>query len=288
MVCIRRRVSYHWRSSSHARFCWWTCPKNKKRFHWLLFQLIAWFIEKHLWLRDWYKKTISGQVWTTFVLQNCPTCRQYFRTQIVSISRCKERGVTFLNFPVRFRRSTQSWSCDKVRYLKRFFRFWMLTKFLPNFLFGHWIHRPGIKNKINYARASQCSTTKFRNLFYKIRLFETDFSDMDCAELYRWEIRLELLQRIELRADLIQKADFRTFINYPDFWATLFSIPDYRNLSQKVISVLVLMPTNYLCKQGISGLVKIKSKERNSITMFIYKNQLRVLQFRYGGHEHTL
>jgi len=40
-------------------------------------------------------------------LQNCPTCRQYFRTQIVSIFR-KERGVTFLKLPVRFRRSTQS------------------------------------------------------------------------------------------------------------------------------------------------------------------------------------
>jgi len=57
-----------------------------------------------------------------FCFVNCSTYRQYFRTQIVSISR-KERGVAFLNLPVRFRRSTQSESCDKVNYQKRFFKF---------------------------------------------------------------------------------------------------------------------------------------------------------------------
>jgi len=91
-----------------------------------------------------------------------------------------------------------------------------------------------------------------------------------------------------LRADLIQKADFRTFINYPDFWVTLLSIPDCRNLSQKVISVLVRMPINYFASKEFLVLSKLNQKSKTQSTMFIYKNQLRVLQFRYGIHEHTL
>ena len=66
---------------------------------------------------------------------------------------------------------------------------------------------------------------------------------MDCAALYKREIRLERLKIIELRSNLIQKAEFRTFINYPNLWVSLLSIPDYRNLSQKAISVLVRLPT---------------------------------------------
>ena len=83
---------------------------------------------------------------------------------------------------------------------------------------------------------------------------------MDCAALYKWEIRHELIEIIELRSDVIQKADFRTFINYPNFWVSRFTIPDYRNLSQKAISVLVRMPTTYICEQEFSALVKIQSK----------------------------
>ena len=66
---------------------------------------------------------------------------------------------------------------------------------------------------------------------------------MDCAALYKREIRLERLEIIELRSDLIQKAEFRTYINYPNLWVSLLSIPDYRNISQKAISVLVRLPT---------------------------------------------
>jgi len=83
------------------------------------------------------------------------------------------------------------------------------------------------------------------SLFSKRRLIESDFSVMDCAALYRREIRIELLEIIELRSDLIRKAEFKTFINYPNLWVSLLSIPDYRNLSQKAISVLVRMPTTY-------------------------------------------
>jgi len=84
---------------------------------------------------------------------------------------------------------------------------------------------------------------------------------MDCAALYKREIRDELIEIIELRSDLIQKADF---INYPNFWVSRLTIPDYRNLSQKAISVLVRMPTTYIWEQEFSALVKIKSKKRNS------------------------
>ena len=87
---------------------------------------------------------------------------------------------------------------------------------------------------------------------------------------------------------MIQKADFGTLINYPDFWVTLLSIPDCRNLSQKVISVLVRMPINYFANKEFLVLSKLNQKRETQSTMFIYKNQLRVLQFRYGIHEHTL
>ena len=82
---------------------------------------------------------------------------------------------------------------------------------------------------------------------------------MDCAALYKREIRLERLEIIELRSDLIQKAEFRTFINYPNLWVSLLSIPDYRNLIQKAISVLVRLPT-----RGIKRLYGARVKKTNS------------------------
>jgi len=86
-----------------------------------------------------------------------------------------------------------------------------------------------------------------KSVYFPKDVFESDFSVMDCAALYRREIRIELLEIIELRSDLIQKAEFKTFINYPNLgYHFSFSIPDNRNLSQKAISVLVRMPTHFL------------------------------------------
>jgi len=72
-----------------------------------------------------------------------------------------------------------------------------------------------------------------KSVYFPKDVFESDFSVMDCAALYRREIRIELLEIIELRSDLTQKAEFKTFVNYPNLWVSLLSIPDYRNLSQK-------------------------------------------------------
>ena len=80
---------------------------------------------------------------------------------------------------------------------------------------------------------------------------------MDCAALYKREIRLERLEIIKLRSDLIQKAEFRTFINYPNLWVSLLSISDYRNLSQKAISVLVRLPT-----RGVTRLYGARGKKQ--------------------------
>jgi len=115
-------------------------------------------------------------------------------------------------------------------------------------------------------KAFRYSTKKFRrqSIFQRC-LFESDFSAKDCAALHpKREIPLERLEIIEWRLDLIQKAEFRTFINYPNLWVSLLSIPDYRNRSQKAISVLVRMPTTYFSEKGFSALVNIESKKRNS------------------------
>jgi len=62
-----------------------------------------------------------------------------------------------------------------------------------------------------------------KSVYFPKDVFESDFSAMDCAALYRREIRIELLEIIELRSDLIQKAEFKTFINYPNLWVSLLS-----------------------------------------------------------------
>ena len=70
---------------------------------------------------------------------------------------------------------------------------------------------------------------------------------------------------IELRSDLVQKAKFKLFKNYNEFWVSLYEVPEYQNLAQKAISVLIRMPTTYLCEQGFPALVEIKTKKRNAI-----------------------
>ena len=64
---------------------------------------------------------------------------------------------------------------------------------------------------------------------------------------------------------MVQKAKFKLFKNLHEFWVSLFEVPEYQNLAQKAISVLIRMPTTYLCEQGFSALVEIKSNKRNAI-----------------------
>ena len=69
---------------------------------------------------------------------------------------------------------------------------------------------------------------------------------------------------LELRADLNQKIAFRE-MGYSDFWVYLLEFLEYKNLAKSAIDILVQMPTTYLCEEGFSNLVEIKSKKRNSI-----------------------
>ena len=68
---------------------------------------------------------------------------------------------------------------------------------------------------------------------------------------------------LELRADLNQKIAFRE-MDYSKFWVYLEFL-EYKNLAKRAIDVLAQMPTTYLCEEGFSSLVEIKSKKRNSI-----------------------
>lgn len=70
---------------------------------------------------------------------------------------------------------------------------------------------------------------------------------------------------LELREDFVQKSNFKSLESYQDFWVQLVSIPEYQGLAEAAISVLIRMPTTYLCEQGFSTLTVIKSKQRNSI-----------------------
>ena len=53
---------------------------------------------------------------------------------------------------------------------------------------------------------------------------------------------------------------------YTEFWVHILNVPEYRSIAKKAISVLIQMPTAYLCKSGFSCLCEIKSRKRNSIT----------------------
>ncbi|XP_076061599.1 protein FAM200A-like [Oratosquilla oratoria] len=70
---------------------------------------------------------------------------------------------------------------------------------------------------------------------------------------------------LKLRGDYSQKAVFKTFSHPMDFWVTLLDIPEYKDLAEQAIAIFVQMPTSYLCEQGFSSLVLIKTKKRNAI-----------------------
>ena len=69
---------------------------------------------------------------------------------------------------------------------------------------------------------------------------------------------------LELRANLNQKVSFRE-MDYSMFWIYWVYFPEYKKLAQKAITILIQMPTTYLCKESFFNLVEIKSKKRNSL-----------------------
>ena len=70
---------------------------------------------------------------------------------------------------------------------------------------------------------------------------------------------------IDLQSDFGMKALFKE-TPYTEFWVHLLNVPEYRSIAEKAISVLIQMPTTYLCESGFSCLCEIKSRKRNSIT----------------------
>ena len=50
-----------------------------------------------------------------------------------------------------------------------------------------------------------------------------------------------------------------------DFWVAMLVIPEYKELAKQATAMFVLAPTSYLCEQGFSALVLIKTKKRNAI-----------------------
>lgn len=60
-----------------------------------------------------------------------------------------------------------------------------------------------------------------------------------------------------------KKATFKTFNHSGDLGITLLNIPQYKEIPEQAISIFVQMSTSYLCKQGFSFIVLIKTKNAN-------------------------
>lgn len=70
---------------------------------------------------------------------------------------------------------------------------------------------------------------------------------------------------LKLKVGYCQEAAFQTFARPLDLWVSLLHVPEYRELAELATSMFVQMPTSYLCEQGFSSLVLIKTRKRNAI-----------------------
>ena len=77
-------------------------------------------------------------------------------------------------------------------------------------------------------------------------------------------IATETEDLIDLQSDFGMKAILRE-TPYTKFWVHLLNVPQYWNIAKYAISVLIKMPTTYLCESVFSCLCEIKSRKRNSI-----------------------
>jgi len=96
-------------------------------------------------------------------------------------------------------------------------------------------------------------STKFRSRFCKRPFFESKFSAVERAALYSWRFRLRLLDKWTYLAAVRfgpKNWIWNIYKLHTDFLVSLLSISGYRHLSQKAISVLVHMPTTYLCEMS--------------------------------------
>ena len=71
-------------------------------------------------------------------------------------------------------------------------------------------------------------------------------------------------EQLNLQANLYQKVSFKD-TSYLDIWLKLWHVPKYKKLFENTISLLIQIPSTYLCESEFSSLSPIKSKKRNSI-----------------------
>ena len=125
----------------------------------------------------------------------------------------------------------------------------------------------------NLAWATRLSTVKWRTAVVVVstrrRLFESDFSSMDCAALHRREIWRELLEITDLWSDLLQKAEFRTLIFW--FHFSVFLVTEI-SVKEQFISLFACQQPTFATK-GFQLLSKLNQKRENQSRMLIYKNQ---------------
>ena len=77
-------------------------------------------------------------------------------------------------------------------------------------------------------------------------------------------ITTETEDLIDLQSDFGMKALFKE-IPYTEFWVHLLNVPECRSIPKKAISVLIQMPTTYLCESVFSCLCESISPNRNLI-----------------------
>ena len=77
-------------------------------------------------------------------------------------------------------------------------------------------------------------------------------------------ITTETEDLIDLQSDFGMKALFKE-IPYTEFWVHLLNVPECRRIAKMQISVLIQMPTTYLCESVFSCLCESKSPNRNLI-----------------------
>lgn len=71
-------------------------------------------------------------------------------------------------------------------------------------------------------------------------------------------------QLLELSCDSGLKAVFHE-TSLEKFWSNLNSNSDYKKLSEKAVSSLLIFPTTYLCEKGFSTMANLKTKSRNRL-----------------------
>ena len=70
---------------------------------------------------------------------------------------------------------------------------------------------------------------------------------------------------VELQQNFFKRVSFKTHFYNGDYWVGLLESPEYKKITLKAFRELVLMPTTYMSEKDFSCLVKLKTKERNTL-----------------------